>query len=90
MKYLIIILLAIPFSSFGQEVEIKQVLKDQIDCWNSGDLECYMDGYWRSDQLMFVGKNGITYGWESTLTMYKSSYPRAIAQEPLSKNVCLT
>tara|TARA_B100001245_G_C22827445_1_gene398033 strand:- start:412 stop:822 length:411 start_codon:yes stop_codon:yes gene_type:complete len=75
MKYLIIILLAIPFSSFGQEVEIKQVLKDQIDCWNSGDLECYMDGYWRSDQLMFVGKNGITYGWESTLTMYKSSYP---------------
>lgn len=46
-----------------------------MECWNSGDLECYMEGYWRSDQLMFVGKKGVTYGWESTLSMYQKSYP---------------
>ncbi|HCX23039.1 MAG: DUF4440 domain-containing protein [Flammeovirgaceae bacterium] len=58
-----------------EEVDIKQVLKNQVECWNSGDLECYMEGYWRSDQLMFVGKKGVTYGWESTLSMYQKSYP---------------
>ncbi|WP_258101746.1 YybH family protein [Marinoscillum pacificum] len=75
MKSLLVLIVLAPFFAFGQEDAIREVLKDQVDCWNSGDLECYMDGYWKSDQLMFVGKKGVTYGWESTLAMYKSSYP---------------
>jgi hypothetical protein len=34
-----------------------------------------MGGYWRNDSLMFIGKNGPTYGWENTLKNYKKGYP---------------
>jgi ketosteroid isomerase-like protein len=34
-----------------------------------------MNGYWKSDSLMFVGKSGITYGWLKTLQHYRKNYP---------------
>jgi len=47
----------------------------QEKAWNNGDVEGYMAYYWRSDSLKFIGKSGITYGWETTLQHYKKSYP---------------
>ena len=29
----------------------------------------------KSEELQFIGSNGITYGWETTLANYKKSYP---------------
>jgi hypothetical protein len=43
--------------------------------WNEGNLEGFMHNYWRSDSLKFIGKSGITYGWNATLDRYKKSYP---------------
>jgi len=54
---------------------IKNILSKQTAAWNTGDLEKFMDGYWRNDSLMFIGKNGPTYGWENTLKNYKKGYP---------------
>lgn len=54
---------------------IKNILSKQTAAWNSGDLEKFMDGYWRNDSLMFIGKSGPTYGWENTLKNYKKGYP---------------
>ena len=34
-----------------------------------------MQDYWQHDSLMYIGKNGITYGWENTLENYKKGYP---------------
>jgi hypothetical protein len=34
-----------------------------------------MQGYWQHDSLMFVGKSGITYGWQNTFNNYKKGYP---------------
>ena len=34
-----------------------------------------MNGYWQNDSLMFIGKSGITYGWQKTLDNYKKGYP---------------
>jgi hypothetical protein len=34
-----------------------------------------MKGYWESDSLMFIGKSGVTYGWQNTLNNYKKGYP---------------
>jgi hypothetical protein len=67
-----------------QEEEIMKVLAAQQKCWNAGDIECYMNGYWKSDSLMFIGKNGITYGWNNTLERYKKSYPGKAAMGELS------
>jgi hypothetical protein len=34
-----------------------------------------MKGYWNNDSLLFVGKNGPTYGFVNTLNNYKKNYP---------------
>jgi len=34
-----------------------------------------MQGYWENDSLMFVGKDGVTYGYNKTLENYKKNYP---------------
>lgn len=54
---------------------ILKVLEDQRQGWNKGDMDAYMQGYWKSDSLLFVGKNGPTYGWQKTLDNYKKGYP---------------
>lgn len=59
----------------GDEKAIRDILDKQTSCWNKGDLECFMNGYWKSDQLMFIGSKGLTYGWQTTLENYKKGYP---------------
>lgn len=54
---------------------ILKVLADQRIAWNQGDLKTYMEGYWHSDSLVFIGKNGPKYGWNNTLANYQKSYP---------------
>lgn len=55
--------------------QIQSKMDEQILCWNSGDIPCFMQHYWKSDSLMFIGKSGITYGWQPTLDNYLESYP---------------
>ena len=55
--------------------KIIHVLMNQKDAWNKGDLVEYMQGYWQSDSLVFIGKSGINKGWNNTLYNYKQSYP---------------
>ena len=54
---------------------IHKVLEKQESAWNSGDIESFMEGYWESDSLMFIGSKGLNYGWQVTLNNYKKSYP---------------
>jgi hypothetical protein len=53
---------------------ILQILDTQTKAWNRGDLDNFMVGYWNNDSLMYVGKNGITYGYKPTLENYKRNY----------------
>jgi hypothetical protein len=39
--------------------------------------------YWHSDSLMFIGKSGVTYGWENTLKNYQKGYPDTAAMGKL-------
>ena len=54
---------------------INEKMSEQETCWNAGDLECFMQHYWHSDSLLFIGKSGLTYGWQPTLDNYISGYP---------------
>jgi ketosteroid isomerase-like protein len=58
----------------ADEKAIRAILTEQTESWNKGDLEDFMKGYWKSDSLMFIGKNGITYGYDNTLANYKKGY----------------
>ncbi|MCX3265763.1 YybH family protein [Pedobacter agri] len=53
---------------------ILNVLETQRQAWNKGDVETFMEGYIKSDSLLFVGKSGPTYGWQQTLNNYKKTY----------------
>ena len=57
------------------EKTIRQILSAQTASWNKGDLSAFMEGYWHNDSLLFVGKNGPTYGYNTTLNNYRKSYP---------------
>lgn len=75
------------FSSQGEEQAIMDVLKSQEDSWNAGDIEGYMQGYWQSEQLTFIGKSGVKYGWKNTLDNYKKSYPNKEAMGKLHTEI---
>lgn len=62
-------------SNSNHSAKILEVLSMQEDAWNHGNINGFMEGYWKSDSLKFVGSQGITYGWESTLKNYQKSYP---------------
>lgn len=89
MKKLTLVLVA-SFILFGlvqaqstAENEIRKVLSEQDMAWNNGDIEGFMQTYWKSDSLMFIGKSGITYGWQKTLDNYKKRYPDTAAMGKL-------
>ena len=67
------------FSQSGNESHIRRLLDEQTAAWNRGDLQAFMKGYWENDSLMFVGKSGVTYGWNNTLEKYKKGYPDTTA-----------
>lgn len=54
---------------------ILNVMEQQEQAWNNYDLEGFMNGYWKSDELKFYGSNGVTSGWQQTLTNYHKRYP---------------
>lgn len=97
--YLTVLLISISLFSFGKpkpkkkaaapnpRTEIMAVLNNQQKAWNEASLEGYMQGYWKSDSLTFVGKRGVTRGWKNTLDNYKKSYPDKAAMGKLELSV---
>lgn len=63
--------------------KILTLLDTQTQAWNRGDLEGFMKGYWENDSLRFIGKSGITYGYNNTLNNYKRGYPDTAAMGKL-------
>jgi ketosteroid isomerase-like protein len=54
--------------------EIQNVLRAQQDAWNRGDIDAFMNGYWRSDKTVFVSGDEVTRGWQKVLDRYKAKY----------------
>ena len=69
------------------EQAIRNAIEEQRNAWNSGDKTRFMDTYWQSDSLMFIGKSGVTYGWQPTLDNYNKSYPDTAAMGKLDFNI---
>lgn len=55
----------------GDFVEIEKILFQQEADWNAGDIDGFMEAYWKSEDLQFGGASGITWGWQQTLDNYK-------------------
>lgn len=78
---LLIAFFLISMLSYGQTTvdedkkAITSVLMAQQEAWNNYDIEGFMDGYWKSDELKFYGARGVVKGWQNTLENYKKGYP---------------
>ena len=95
---LVLLFLTVSLSSYSQPVDrksaipdaerrIRQTLAAQTAAWNSGSLDSFMIGYWKNDSLMFIGKSGITYGWQKTLENYRKGYPDRAAMGQLAFDI---
>jgi ketosteroid isomerase-like protein len=96
MRYILMLLLLGTFTSWpfspaiaqqSGEQQIRTLLQKQTIAWNQGDINSFMQTYWRSDSLLFIGKTGLTYGWQPTLDNYKKSYPDTAAMGKLTFNL---
>lgn len=67
----------------ADETAIRKALNEQLNAWNNGDIPRFMQTYWQSDSLMFIGKSGVTYGWQATMDNYKKGYPDTAAMGKL-------
>ena len=69
------------------ELLIRASMAEQLRAWNAGDINSFMNTYWHDDSLMFIGKSGVTYGWQNTLNNYKKGYPDTAAMGKLDFNI---
>ena len=75
---LFVLIITITISTKAQDkniIAIKSMLSKQEAAWNTGNLENFMKGYWVNDSLLFIGKSGPKYGYQTTLENYKKGYP---------------
>ncbi len=73
--------------SDSQMEQIKKLLYQQQQDWNNGDIDAFMEVYWKSEDLQFGGATGITKGWQQTLDNYKKRYPDKATMGTLTFNI---
>ena len=66
---------------------IQDKMMKQQDDWNRGDIDAFMQAYWKSDKLQFGNANGITYGWTETMENYFKRYPDRSAMGKLTFHI---
>ena len=71
----------------ADEKIIRKTMNEQLPAWNNGDIDHFMEAYWQSDSLMFIGKTGVTYGWKATKESYIKGYPDTAAMGKLDFNI---
>lgn len=76
---LLICFVMLSVASIAQKTNERQAVLDvlarQNKNWNDGNISAFMEDYWKSDSLMFIGSKGVVYGWKATLDRYNKSYP---------------
>ena len=91
MKLLLTILTTLTLltahSQSKDEQAIRSVLANQTKYWNKGNIEAFMQGYWKSDSLLFVGRTGPKFGFNTTLENYKKNYPDTVVMGKLSFDI---
>src|SRR3984957_7787130 len=53
---------------------ITAVLNAQVAAWNRGDVDAFLEGYWRSPEVSFGGAAGVTKGLEGVRERNKKNY----------------
>ena len=76
-----------PVSEFDPQTvaaAVLEVLDMQVEAWNDGDIDGFMAGYLRSDELRFTSGSEVQYGWRKTRQRYHDRYPDRAAMGTLA------
>ncbi len=76
-----------PVSEFDPQTvaaAVLAVLDMQVEAWNDGDIDGFMAGYLRSDELRFTSGSEVQYGWRKTRQRYHDRYPDRAAMGTLA------
>ena len=57
-----------------ETMAITDLLEAQDAAWNRGDIDAFMDGYWKSPDLRFASGGTVTRGWDGTNARYHNTY----------------
>ncbi|MFK7958732.1 MAG: peptidylprolyl isomerase [Lysobacterales bacterium] len=78
---------------------IRNAFSEQIAAWNRGDVEAFMQTYWKDDQVRFFSGGEVKRGWDVVLNNYRKRYPDPAAMgrlkttklsiEPMGDNAAL-
>jgi uncharacterized protein (TIGR02246 family) len=60
--------------SVSDVAAITALLEEQDAAWNRGDIDAFMQGYWKSPDLRFASGGNITRGWDQTNARYHATY----------------
>ena len=58
----------------GAEKEVRQVLSDQQEAWNQGDLNLFMETYWKSSKMSYFSGGTVIEGWQGLKERYERRY----------------
>ena len=61
-------------NSGAGKTEILAAMASQEKAWNNGDIDGFMQGYWKNDSLMFISGDHVSYGWQQVTDNYKAKY----------------
>jgi ketosteroid isomerase-like protein len=64
-----------PSAKVAAEDKIRTAMDTQAQAWSGGDIDTFMESYWKSDKLRFASGGSINSGWEVTKARYKKRYP---------------
>lgn len=88
LLFIIALFFSVTASAQSKDAQtIRALLEEQRTAWNTGNLETFMGSYWQSDSLMFIGKSGVTKGWQNTLENYQKGYPDTAAMGKLNFDI---
>ena len=80
VRYLLFFLIISITSIYSQNIKeadslkILNVLETQRLAWNNFDIDEFMQGYLKSDKLVFSGSSGPIYGWDFVKDRYLNTY----------------
>jgi uncharacterized protein (TIGR02246 family) len=72
---LLLFIYAGPSDIIGEQKNIRALLEQQRRDWNRADIDAFMKGYEKSDDLVFTSGGEVYRGWLSALERYKKNYP---------------
>jgi beta-aspartyl-peptidase (threonine type) len=65
----------VPAKGGALRATLESIFRAQQDAWNHGDIDAFMEHYWKSDDLTFSSDGKTTRGWRATLDRYRERYP---------------